>query len=204
MQQFPQNVQQMLHQASALSTRRQFVCTALNPEFNDFVELWAPRIYAFVLNALGPYGKEPLPEIKKMADGYHIAGATASFDPATGQINLATSVIGNHGRILEKLTHEITHASLAEFPEDDDGFYTEGYVDYSIWVMAHAPLWTPYREVMIKEATYNILTRKERAIRGGTNWDKKRYAGGLFASQAYGPYMVARLKQKKLEGDFTW
>lgn len=200
---FSNDVQQMLRQASETHPRRQFVCKILDPEGNAFVELWAPRIHAFVFNALGTYGKEPLPEILKLQDGHHVAGATASFDPGTGQICLSTSVIGKPGQILEKTTHEMTHAALALFPEGDC-FYEEGYVDYMVFVMAHAPLWGTYREPMLHAASYNIRTRRERAIRGGSDWDKKRFAGGLFASIAYGPHVVSRLKMKKTEGDLTW
>lgn len=193
----------MLRTASEAPPRKQFVCKVLEPQWNAFVEHWAPKIHAFVYNALGPYGMEPLPKIMKLQDGHHIAGATASFDPGTGQICLATSVNGNPGQILEKLTHEMTHGALALFP-DDSGFHTEGYVDYSVWVMAHAPVWEPYRKAMIEAASNNIRNRRERALRGGSDWDKQRWAGGLYASMAYGPYVVARLKQKKLEGDLTW
>lgn len=202
---FPEPVNETLRQASIkVFAKKRFICRHLTPKCNQFVEFWAPRIYAFVYNALGPYGKEPLPEILKLQDGHHVGGATASFDPDTGQIKLSTSVIDNPGQILEKLTHEMTHASLAMFPEDGDGFYTEGFVDYSVWIMAHAPLWGEYREAMIKAAEKNIYDRHERAVRGGSNWDKKRWSGGLFASRAYGVFLIPRLKQKKLEGDFTW
>jgi len=200
---FSSDVQQMLRRASEGPPRKRFTCEILDPQGNAFVEAWAPKIHAFVFNALGPYGKDPLPNILKLQDGHHVAGATASFDPGTGQIHLSTSVIGKPGQILEKLTHEMTHGSLALFPEDD-GFYTEGFVDYSVWVMAHAPLWGNYREPMIEAAAYNIHTRRERAMRGGSDWDKKRWSGGLFASMAYGSHVVSRLKQKKLENDFTW
>jgi hypothetical protein len=193
----------MLRKASEEMPQQRFVCRVLSPEANLFVEHWAPKIHAFVLNCFGPYGKEPLPEILKIEDGFHIAGATASFDPGTGRIRLATSVSTNPGQILEKLTHEMTHAALANFP-DDDGFHTEGYVDYSVWIMAHAPVWGEQQAAMIQAASDNIRNRRERALRGGSDWDKKRWAGGFYASVAYGPYTVARLRQKKVEGDLTW
>jgi len=200
---FTDDVQRMLRKASEELPKQKFYCDVFDSEWDQFVELWAPRIHAFVFNALGRYGKDPLPKIIKLQDGHHIAGATASFDPSTGQICLSTSVEGKPGITLEKLTHEMTHGALAKFP-DDDGFYTEGFVDYSIWVMAHAPLWGAYQQAMLQAATNNIHIRRERAIRGGSDWDKKRCAGGLFAAMAYGPHTVSRLKQKKLEGDFTW
>jgi hypothetical protein len=193
----------MLRTASEETPRQRFVCQILDPQWNQFVELWAPRIHAFVFNAFGPYGKEPLTEIRKLQDGHHIAGATASFDPSTGQIRLSTSVQGNPGQILEKLTHEMTHGALAQFPEGD-AYYEEGWVDYSVWVMAHAPLWEPYRDSMIQSAEGNIRNRRERALRGGSDWDRKRWSGGLYASVAFGPYIVATLKQRKTEGNFTW
>jgi hypothetical protein len=138
-----------------------------------------------------------------MADGMHSAGATASFNPMTGQICLSTSVSGKPGQTLEKLTHEMIHGSLAAFPEGDP-FYEESYVDYSVWVMAHAPAWNPYRDAMIEAAAFNIKFRRERALATNTDYDRKRWAGGVYAMLAYGPFIIARLRNKKLEGDLTW
>jgi hypothetical protein len=204
----PPKVQALLDEASeAASTRkatdRRFVCQFFSPEWNSFVEHWAPIIYDFVRHALGSYGKEPLPEILKMNDGEHSAGATASFAPDSGQIKLCGSVEGKPGQTLEKLTHELTHASLALFPEGD-AFYEEGFVDYSVWVMAHAPVWKPYRDDMIEAAAFNIKVRRERAMLDLSDWDRKRWAGGLYASLSRGPFIIASLRHRKVEGTFTW
>ena len=180
-----------------------FSCKVFNSPWDQFVELWAPRIYVFVGNALGPYGTVPLPEIKKMTDGEHTAGATASFEPDSGQVRLSSSVEGKPGQTLEKLTHEFTHGSLSQFPEGDP-FYEEGFVDYSVWVMAHAPAWEPYRDQMIEAASFNIAMRRERAMTDMSDWDRKRWAGGLFASLSRGPLIVSSLKQRKMEGTFNW
>ena len=165
----PVLVQQQLEAASksALKLRktasvRRFTCEIFGNEWDQFVELWSPRIYDFLGHALGPFGKEPLPEILPMSDGAHSAGATASFEPMTGQIRICKSVENKPGQTLEKLTHEMTHASLAQFPEGDT-FYEEGFVDYSVWVMAHAPLWEPHREAMIEAAAFNIKVRRSGA-----------------------------------------
>lgn len=187
----------------ASQDRPQFVCQAFTPEWNAFVETWAAKAYAFIWHALGPYGKEPLPEIIRMPDGFHSSGATASFHPGTGQITLAEVVVNNPGQTMEKLTHELIHASLALFPEGDP-FYEEGTADYSTFIMAHAPYWEPYRDVMIEAAAHNIETRRERAFSTHTDYDCKRWAGGLYASMAYGPFIIARLRQKKQAGDYTW
>ena len=180
-----------------------FTCNAFTPEWNAFVSTWAAKAYAFVWHALGPYGKEPLPEIIKMADGFHSSGATASFNPSTGQITLSEVVVGNPGQTMEKLTHELIHASLAQFPEGDI-FYEESQTDYSTWIMAHAPYWEPYRDAMLEAATINIATRRERAFTTHTDYDCKRWAGGLYASMAYGPFIIARLRMKKEAEDYTW
>lgn len=161
-------------------------------------------MHAFVADALGPYGTEPRQEILALSDGFHMACANASFDLASGQIRLGTHLVNQPGVTLEKLTHEMIHGSLADFPNDEDGFYTEGYVDYSTWVLAHAPIWEPYRQEMIQAAADNIRTRRERALRTGNDYDRKRWAGGLFAMTAYGPYIIAMLRQKKAEGNLTW
>lgn len=205
MPEFPNEVTAILKVASDRSKKAQnrFICRAFkSAEWNQFTEEWASRAYVFVGNAFGGYQKEPRTEIILMHDGAHSAGANASFDPTTGQITLSSVMEGNPGCTLEKITHELTHAALASFPEDT--FYEEGYVDYSVWVMAHAPAWEPYRDQMIDSAAFNIETRRDRALRAGSDWDRKRWAGGLHANLAYGPYIIPRLRQKKVEGDFTW
>jgi hypothetical protein len=193
----------MLRKASEVTASQTFECSVFSAEWNEFIKLWAPKIHAFVINALGPYGTDPRREIKKLTDGFHIAGATASFDPSNGQIRLATSLEGQPGATIEKLTHEMTHGSLARFPEGDP-FYEEGFVDYSVWVMAHAPFWEPHRDAVIKAAADNIRNRRERALKTETDYDRKRWAGGFYASIAYGPYVIAMLRQRKHESNFTW
>ena len=204
----PLEVQSLLDDAS-LATRtrtaaaKRFTCKVFGSDWDRFVENWMPRIYTFVGSALGPYGKEPLPEILPMSDGEHSAGATASFDPRNGQIRISTSVEGKDGQTLEKLTHETTHASLARFPEGDT-FYEEGFVDYSVWILAHAPLWGEHQHSMINAASYNIKMRRERAMLDLSDWDRKRWAGGLYASISRGPFLIASLRNRKTEGNFTW
>ena len=205
----PSDVQEYLNQCSRTDIRTaavvpKFTCRVFNSSWDQFVELWAPRIFTFVGHALGPYAVPPLPEIKKMPDGMHSAGATASFDPSTGQVTLAGSVEGKPGQTLEKLCHEFIHGSLAAFP-DDEGWATEGYVDYSTFICAHAPTWDPYREAMIEAASFNIAQRRDRALlNSGSNWDRQRWAGGLYASLVYGPHIVSQLRMKKIENRLFW
>lgn len=205
MDEFPQEVQQMLKQASSGLAGPVFRCQVFaDDETNEFVELWSPKIYSFVQGALGPYGTHPKAVILPLTDADHIAGANASFNILTGQVRLGTHLSGQYGVLLEKITHEFTHGSMAKFPEGDP-FYEEGMAaDYVTWVMAHAPCWGPFREAMIDAASDNIRLRRERAFSTRTDYDKKRWAGGLYASLAYGPHIIAMLKMKKLEGDFTW
>lgn len=204
----PKDVQEYLDHASRRDLRTagivpRFACRIFNSSWDQFVELWAPRVYQFVEHALGPYATPPLPLILKMPDGQHSAGATASFAPATGQVRLASSVEGKAGQTLEKLCHEFIHGALAAFP-DDDGWGTEGYVDHSTWVCAHAPMWEPYREEMIQAAELNIKNRRDRAFSGQTRTDKQRWAGGLYASLVYGPHIVSILRSRKMEGNLIW
>lgn len=182
----------------------EFNCHAFkSDEWNSFAEHWATIIYGFLNEALGPMGQEPLPDILPMSDGHHAAWATASFQPETGQICISDSIEGRPGQTIEKLMHEMTHASLAEFPQGDS-FYEEGFVDYSVWVMAHAPIWAQYRGAVIDAAAYNIAQRRDRALKQVSDWDVKRWAGGLYANITHGPFIVSRLKAKKMEGNFTW
>ena len=198
------DVQAMLRTASnGVDPKRRFVCRVFNSPWDGFVEQWAPVIYDFVGHALGPYGREPLPEILRMSDGEHSAGATASFEPATGQVRLCDSVENKPGQTLEKLTHEFTHGSLNLFPEGDC-FYEEGFVDYSVWVMSHAPIWGEHRDSMIEAAEFNIKTRRERAMLDLSDWDRKRWAGGFYASLSRGPFIIASLRHRKQEGNYTW
>ena len=206
MSELPQQVEQLLASASFKARRASglFRCEAFSsPEWNAFTEEWAPRIYAFLVDALGPMGKEPLPTILPMRAGHHMAWATAAFEPSTGQVYLSDSIEGLPGQTLEKLTHEMVHASLSNFPEGDS-FYEEGFVDYSVWVMAHAPIWGEHREAMIDAAAYNIAQRRERAMKQLSDWDVKRWAGGLYANLCHGPFIIARLRMRKAEGTFEW
>ena len=200
----PNQVQGFLRQASLKTAAApKFTCEVFGGPWDEFVEEWLPRIHTFLFHALGPFGKEPLPEVLPITDGLHIAGATASFDPTSGQVRIHSSVDRNPGKTLEKLTHELTHASLALFPEGDC-FWEEGVVDYSVWVMAHAPVWGEYRDLMIESAQKNIDMRRERAMASLSDWDIKRWAGGHYAALARGPYIVAGLRMKKAEGNLTW
>lgn len=181
-----------------------FTSNICGTEWDRFIENWAAVSYAFVAHALGPYAVEPRPEILPLADGAHCSGANASFDGNSGQIRLSPSVVaGKPGITLEKLTHELIHASLAAFPEGDP-FYEEGFVDYSTWLMAHAPAWGTFGAAMVQAADFNIKCRRERAMKTQTEYDAKRWAGGLFAASAYGPWIVTRLRMKKLSGDLAW
>lgn len=183
---------------------REFRCHAFKTaEWNRFAEHWATVIYSFLREALGPMGQEPLPDILPMSDGHHAAWATASFQPDTGQIKISPSIEGRPGQTIEKMIHEMTHASLAEFPQGDS-FYEEGFVDYSVWVMAHAEIWGEHREAVVQAAEYNIAQRRERALKQVSDWDVKRWAGGLYANVAHGPFIVSRLKSHKSEENFTW
>lgn len=202
----PLEVQTLLDQASiqARVASAPFVSNICNSPWDRFIEQWAGRCYTFVAQALGPYHKEPLRVILPLEDGLHSSGANASFEPATGQIRLSPSIVEGHpGITLEKLTHELIHASLNDFPEGDE-FWEEGVVDYSTWVMAHAPVWGQYRNAMIDAAAFNIACRRDRAMKSLSEYDAKRWAGGLYAATAFGPWIVTRLALRKREGNLSW
>lgn len=201
--QIPVEVQSMLRQASSVTAARSFTCSVFGSPWDTFVETWCPRIHTFLGQALGPYGTEPLPDILPLEDGMHSAGATASFNLYSGQIRICTSVENKPGQTLEKLCHEMVHGSLAKFPEGDE-FYEEGFVDYSTWVLAHAPVWGDLRDDMIKAAALNIQIRRDRALLDQSDYDRKRWAGGLFASMSRGPHIIATLRQRKMEGNLYW
>lgn len=200
----PTNVRKILRRASEGAPRRAFRCSFYPPHWNQFVQEWAPKIHAFIEDALGPYGTEPKQTVLPLSDGFHMACANASFNMVTGQVQLGTHLVDQPGVTLEKLTHEMIHGSLSKFP-DGDPFYEEGLAaDYPTWVLAHAPLFEPYREAVIEAAANNIRTRRERALKTGTDYDRKRWAGGVYAMTAYGPYIISMLRSRKAEGNFTW
>lgn len=193
-----------LHFASLKAkSSMEFKCFVFNSPWDQFVERWMPVLHSFVAEALGPYGTEPLPTILKLADGAHMSGATASFNMGTGQIHISTSVEDNPGQTLEKLTHELVHGALSKFPSVDP-FYDEGYVDYSTWVLSHAPIYGVLQPLVTSAADFNIKMRRERALRDLSDYDRKRWAGGTFAHFAFGPMILHKLRMKKAEGDFTW
>jgi len=189
--------------SSNVKTSRSFKCIAFNSEWDQFVENWVPILHSFLIEALGPFGREPLPIITQLSDGAHMSGATASFNMGTGQVQICQSVEGNPGQTLEKLTHELVHGSLAQFPSIDP-FYDEGFVDYSTWVLCHAPIYGELRDQAVAAAAYNISMRRERAMRDLSDYDRKRWAGGVFVNFAFGPMVLHKLRMKKAEGDFTW
>ncbi len=204
----PAEVQAYLAEASTRATSKRasfgFTTAICGNEWDRAIEACAEKAYIFVAQALGPYAVAPLPVILPLTDGMHSGGANASFEPRTGQIRLSPSVVqGKYGLTLEKITHELIHASLAAFPEGDP-FYEEGFVDYSVWVMSHAPVWGQHRDEMVVAADFNIQCRRDRALKTQTEYDAKRWAGGLYAAMAFGPWIVARLRMKKLAGDLTW
>lgn len=192
-----------LRQASLARPTRPFTSQVFGGPWDAFVERWAPVVHAFVEGALGPYGTEPGQNILPLDDADHASGATASFQPGSGQVRLSTVTAGLPGMTLEKLTHEMIHGSLSQFPEGDP-FYEEGFVDFSTWLLAHAPVWGEHRQSMIDAAAYNIGQRRDRAMKGVSDYDRKRWAGGTYAMLAHGPWLIARLKMKKAELDFTW
>jgi hypothetical protein len=203
----PTKVQQTLKRASARGDRshQAFESRVCGNEWDRFIEAWAARCYGFLLDALGPFQQEPLPVILTVSDGSHSSGANASFQPDTGQICLCPSYVnGRAGTTLEKLLHEMTHASLNDFPDVGDPFYEEGYVDYSVWIMAHAPIWEPYRRDIIEAASYNIKCRRDRALRDLSDYDRKRWAGGLFCATMHGPWIISKLHMAKVEGTLQW
>ena len=57
---------------------------------------------------------------------------------------------------------------------------------------------------MIEAAAFNIQMRRERAMKDMSDWDRKRWAGGLFASLSRGPMIISSLRQKKMENNLTW
>ena len=194
------------HRSRAASKRasKRFSSRICGDDWDGFIEQWAPVCYGFVREALGPYATDPLPTILPLNDAAHSAGANASFEILSGQVRLSPSVVrGKPGITLEKLTHEFTHGALAAFPEGDP-FYEEGFVDYSVWVMAHAPVWGMYRQSMIDAAAFNIQCRRDRALRDLSDYDRKRWAGGLFCSTMHGPWIVAKLRMRKAEGNLQW
>lgn len=207
----PSEVQRQLDEASTRLGRIKmaqlvvlFESRICGNEWDRFVENAATKCYAFVQDCLGPFHKEPQPAILTVEDGSHSSGANASFQPDNGQIRLCPDyVVGRAGTTLEKVCHELLHANLDGFPEGDP-FYEEGYVDFSVWVIAHAPYWGEHRDSMIRAASHNIALRRDRAMKDLSDYDRKRWGGGLFCSTFHGPWILSKLRMRKAEGDLRW
>lgn len=202
----PAKVQAQLKTASRAASYPSppFSSNVCGDDWDRFIEKWAPVCHAFVAEALGPYATEPARVILPLSDPAHSAGANASFELGSGQVRLVPSIVrGKAGITLEKLTHEFLHGSLAGFPEGDM-FYEEGFVDYSVWILAHAPIWAEHQKAMIDAAAFNIVCRRERALKDLSDYDRKRWAGGLFCSTMHGPWIISKLKMRKLEGNLQW
>ena len=181
-----------------------FTSSACGNDWDNFIADWAGRIYVLLYQALGPYHTEPKRHILPLEEGAHLSGANASFSPGDGQVRLCGSIVdGLPGITLEKITHEFLHASLAGFPEGDP-FYEESFVDFSTFLIAHAPFWGIYRDAMIKAADQNIAYRRDRALQDLSDYDRKRWAGCVFASQAHGPWLLTKLRARKQEGTLYW
>ena len=208
----PKEVQTQLNEASerlSFGTKTAtlgtlFECRVCKDTWDKFIEEAAYKCHVFLQECLGPFQKEPLPTILPVEDGFHASGANASFEPATGQIRLCADYVrGRPGTTLEKLCHEMVHASLNDFPEGD-AFYEEGFADYSVWCIAHAPYWSKHRESMIQAAAHNIAMRRDKAMRNLSDYDRKRWAGGLFCSAVHGPWILSKLRMAKMEGILQW
>jgi hypothetical protein len=191
-------------QSRRASHSMQFEANVCGNEWDRFIEQAAGMCFTFIQDCLGPFQRMPRPVILTIEDGFHSAGANASFEPGTGQVRLCADYIqGRPGTTLEKVCHELTHASLNDFPEGDP-FYEEGFVDYSVWVMSHAPWWGDDRESMIQAAAHNIAMRRDKATRDLSDYDRKRWAGGLFCSTVHGPWVLSKLRMAKAEGNLQW
>jgi hypothetical protein len=207
----PKEVQEQLNSTSRrlLKSRTAALTTLFESKicgnnWDRFIERSAYKCYVFIHECLGPFQKEPSPNILPIEDPFHAAGANASFQPSNGQIRLCKDYVeGRPGTTLEKVCHELLHANLNDFPEGDP-FYEEGQVDYSVWVMAHAPYWGRYRDDMIRAAAHNIAMRRDRAMKDLSDYDRKRWAGGLFCSTVHGPWILSKLRMRKDEGNLTW
>jgi hypothetical protein len=57
---------------------------------------------------------------------------------------------------------------------------------------------------MVDAAAFNIRMRRERAMLDLSDWDRKRWAGGLYAALSRGPFVIGSLRHKKSEGNYTW
>lgn len=208
---FPSDVQRQLDQASARLRHTRtaqlgmlFESDICGDPWDRFIEEAAAKCYVFIQECLGEFHQQPQPTILAINAPTHSSGANASFQPDNGQIRLCVDYVrGKTGTTLEKVCHELTHANLNNFPEGDS-FYEEGYVDYSVWVMAHAPYWGEHRQAMIEAAAHNIAVRRDRALRDLSDYDRKRWAGGLFCSAMHGPWILSKLRMRKIEGNLTW
>lgn len=189
--------------ASSPSTP-EFTSSVCGSQWDLFIASWMNKSYIFVEQSLGAYQKQPKKHVLPLHDSKYTSGVNACYNPSDGQIRLSRlAVEGESGVTLEKITHELIHASLSDFPEGDP-FYEEGAVDYMVLVMAHSPFWEPYRSAMVTAARRNLELRRDRALKTRTDYTAKRWYGACFMAETYGPWIVERFREKKLTGELVW
>lgn len=182
-----------------------WVCQVFRPDWNLFVESWAAKIHPMLLDVLGPYGTEPHPHIlplNVMALGK--VAPSASFDMDSGQIQLTPAMEGDAGRTLEKLTHEMVHGSLANFPSEDE-FFDEGFVDFSVLLLSEQPVYGDLGPLMKRSAQQNLARRIKMGMApNATRYDFRRASGAIHAKLTYGHGLIEHLRNQKLNQTFEW
>lgn len=180
-----------------------FKSIAFDSHWDGVVERFAPICADIVVDRLGDWGTIPLEIIEPLENHLHTKlGVNASFDLLSGQISLHPYMDGDLGTTLEKLTHEMVHGALSQFPQEDE-FYDEGYVDYSVLILSRTGLYREFGKSMERAARYNLSHRAQLA-KGEDTYHHRRWAGARHAHHRYGDQILNVLKDKKTDRDFNW
>jgi hypothetical protein len=180
-----------------------FTCELFaNDQWNSFVEQWASVAHAVVLDATGPFDREPSSVIARAPEqNYQDTGFTGMY--LNGQIFMHPSLQGDPGKTLRVITHEMLHASLDGFPSTDV-FYAEGFVDYATMVLAQREEWAALGTAMIADTQDWAEFRQAQALKCRCDIDAKRWMGFVFAATAYAEGICDGLKAAKSLRPRSW
>lgn len=186
-----------------LAAHRTFTCEASdNARWNAFVGQWASVAYDLVLDATGPFDREPDSVIERAPEqNYQHSGFTGMY--LEGQIYLHPSLQDDPGKTVLLMTHEMLHASLQDFPPEET-FYVEGFADYATMLLALRDEWGPMAQDIRWASKKLVEFRKGQALKCRCDTDAKRWAGFVFAGAAYGPDILSALKISKTLNPRSW
>ena len=184
------------------SSQIKFRCNVFSSGWNQLVEEAAGIAYGLIHQRSGPFDQIPAAEILSAPEeNFQRNGFTGLF--LKGQIRMHRSLENNPGKTIRIVIHEMLHSSLAGFPLDDP-FYFEGFVEHATQVVAAENVWGTYKDVVLQDVSEWFSFRMKQALTYRCDYDAKRWAGWVFAREAYGDRILSMFKEAKKSGKRSW